>query len=1558
MTDADWMRLLDEKSPREFTPEEIAALRVRIAESPVVRQALTDALQLEQTLAAGLANVDWSAEELWERALQREHAQVGASRPAWWKWVGLSAVILLAIAAGWWFQPGSPVAKPVAVTDAETPEADSRELDSETPPESPNIAAASPTKAVVTEPPTAERGAESPAVAMHEPWADWLLPEARPLSPDSPRLLSDLRTMGHDELSLAEFRRWWEDVPQQRAGVSQDRIGNRPTLHLQGWTRLRAPWLADTQLRLTPFDLRDLTLFFWTGDVGVALRYYREREPHLWAAYQVHRKPGESNPERWGLLTTDSGSFYHGGAATLEVSIASNRLVLSTGQTPVLVVPLEGLPTEVLMSTDSRLRGFSWLRAEPPALPRTDHTASILGEEPPSAWPWRTDQAAEAMLQREPDGGVTLTGSSRKEVARVFVPLDRPGLFESLIQVAAADPGTGVYLGDQDGKPLGQLAFFRDRRTSQTTYGFLHPNDRRTESDVDDRSQPPPYFVPQSWLRVVAGLGVWNTWCSGDGAHWGHAPENPVRDVVGAVRSVGLFCLPGDTPRTIRLQQLDVRPLTAVTSLAQPEWLTDLERNVQAWPRSFEDWLQLAWDTKPGDVSPQLWCDTCAVAALEQGPPRALANALLERLAESSRTRGAAAEERFRLLDECLLLTEHWSEPDAARWLRRYAAVASEREDVTGAAAWTALVAAPRWTHRVDRSPFQRGLSSDLLAGAYAGRWEEVSRDARAAAFWTAPAHPDHQPRDAAESLDRMAHWARGQASELSGSRGDAAEDALPVSWRHPAQLALDKEAYNVQAELQAALSTGAYSDAGRLMTSLSSRRSLGLLPDVREPGLLVSLPVALESSLRDHSELAEVMRHEFAELGRLRVARAQTEGDAAAVADAALQFLGTPAGSEAERWLGDQQLAVGEFLAALLHYRRALRWASEEQRPNLLARAVLAERMTGPLPGETVGALAGEAAALSLEGLALEALANDAAAAPASAAPTWPGRLQPTNLPIQPTRWEVLGRFDGQTGQNAGRGEFRDSDPFGRQFGVAVDDQRIYLNNRFQVTAYDRGKGDRLWASAVGGEQGEAHAHRFTAMPPIVVGNHVYVRRVMKTGIELAALEASSGETRWSYQPGAAASVISDPVWAADRLFALVAHELEQDQWELRWTRFDVVSGRILRETPLLRLRNAWDRELPCQLAVHGAQVVAVTGGVACSFDLAGTVDWVRRELWLPPRIDPLQHDHFVLPPVIAGQAVYVAQPNVRAVCALDRRTGRTRWSRPLPDLQGLLGVRLPVVLAAERETLIALEAATGDVQWRAALPGWQGTLAVNDDTIAVVRRVTRQGNRGWLYLTWLDTSSGRVLADSPLSPEDKDEWRFGPWFTVGGTVWGLAAEGARTPHRDLVRLRAAPDGPHTAGPFPDEGLGPWDSPVSAEHRHLAQLVLPGWQPLTLGNETLAYSADEIRGERQVLRTRVPKGRTLTFARTVSLREDDMPMLQLRVGRDGDSAWTLQVRAENQVLLEQVIDAQTAPDVWCDVHVPLGAFIGQTVLLQVQQTTSGDQPGLGLWKSLEIISE
>src|SRR5262249_36956434 len=156
--------------------------------------------------------------------------------------------------------------------------------------------------------------------------------------------------------------------------------------------------------------------------------------------------------------------------------------------------------------------------------------------------------------------------------------------------------------------------------------------------------------------------------------------------------------------------------------------------------------------------------------------------------------------------------------------------------------------------------------------------------------------------------------------------------------------------------------------------------------------------------------------------------------------------------------------MALGDFFDAWRHYRQAQPSVAAEQRDTLASRLALAEGLL-PRPPTTVTAAVTTG---QLAGQPLAPLLNELhPAAVAAVASQFPATNGITPIPPRRFKLETKARFDGQVGQNAGRGEFRNVDAFGRQFAVAVDDRRIYLSNRFQVTAYDRESGQQHWAQA-----------------------------------------------------------------------------------------------------------------------------------------------------------------------------------------------------------------------------------------------------------------------------------------------------------------------------------------------------------------------------------------------------------------------------------------------------------------------------------------------------------
>ncbi|MDX1970569.1 MAG: PQQ-binding-like beta-propeller repeat protein [Planctomycetaceae bacterium] len=1553
MTDEDLIRLLSEKSPRDLTIEEIAQLRLRVRQSSPVRQALERAVQFEGELSAALGTVNLSVESLLARA--EERARMAPRRSLAWRWwslVGLTAS-LLAVAMFWPERPDPvEIAGPAPETvkpAAETPSPAEESLAEATMiPTEPVTEIAAATTLPASMPPQATSSRTAPA--PEGPWTEWLADTAEPLGPDSPQFVGDLASIGLDRLTKSEFEAWWQAIPGQPFGVSQDKIGDRPTVNFDGWAQLRAPWVADTLLRFVPFEQRELTLYFWRGAEGLALKYHREREPHTWAAYRVKRVAGERTPNWWGLLTTDSGSYYRSNAAIADVGIAEGRLCLSVAGVVLLSAPSPDPPEEVLLQAQSRLRGFRWVRAAPPSLPPVRENPNVLASSSPAAWDWQAPADGTMMLQRDADGSVTLTSTSKSEIVRAHVPLPQAGLYETLIQVASADPGTGVYLGDAAGKPLAHVTFSRDRRTEQLTFVTLRPNERRDESDYQLRDFPPPYFVERQWLRVVGGMGIWHTSCSADGIHFGHVTENPLRDVRGSIRSIGLFCWPSDTPKTIRLNSARVQKLGGVYALTAGLPAVDPPPSDVEKLRFSDSWWSEGWERRPAGVAPDLWWDAWAVATLEQGPTRELADALVTRLLASARHRLPPAE-RWNAFDDLMSLSDHWLDERSRVWEKDYATVGIDLEvdhpAATGEEAWKRWVTSPCWAYRGQRVEFQRRLAHDVLAAVARKDWDTTRAVAMRTQTWLATAHPDQPPREQAELTDRVVRWGKALSLEALGRTAATIGDVLPVGWRHPLQLPVNKEAYNVHAELQSALESGSYADACRIVESLQPQALSGLLPEANDPDLMVSLDVALQLATDQSALFRERLKTELTPTGQLHVRQAIADADAAAIEGATIQFWGTAPGGAARAWLGDRSLSQGDAVGAVLRYRGARRWADAALEAQLGPKLYLAEGLAGLSNVAAPGA--SPPASISIGGEPVSQILTVAGATGhrwATAATS--AAAAPAALQAQRYRWEKLARFDGQGGQNAGRGEYREGDAFSRQFAVALDEQRVYISNRFQVNAYDRQAGGGVWAQGLGNEQGEAHGFPFATMAPVLSGEHLYVRRLAKSGAELVCLRAADGELRWVARPEVKSHVVSDPIVLGDSVWALISRPTDQEQLDLSWTQFSVSTGKAVRSTPLLRLRDAWDGQVPVALAADGLNVVAALGGVIVGFDLEGTVRWVRRELWVPPKVDPLTENHFLKSPVIQGNQVYVSSLNGRRALALSVDTGKEIWSTPLAELQGLLHVDADLVLAAESGGLVGLETTSGQILWRQPLERGFGVVSVGTDSLWAVRHQIRAAERGWLQGIELHCRSGTILREVPWDLPEAEDWRFGPWWVVGDSVWALAGQGWRDPKRDLVRL--TPLNGDRAEDWSVAGLGAWTSPLPIDRQRDVQGVLPGWQVYGVPADRFRRESGDVRGETDVLVIRSDGSSTVRLVRTIP---PSATALQMRIGCDPNQSVRWQVLLDGAVLLEETTGPDAPP--WRTVTVPLNAAATVGRVLQIVAAPVNQGAFTSYWKRLVV---
>ncbi len=1633
MTDQELIQLLHEKPPSDFTPFELDALRRRWTQSPELRQALVEHLHLETQLAGALNGIALDVDSLLKRASQQKRLAATESSRGWQWLIGLCLLGAVIVGGTLWIgrpperDPDSVAKQDHGGNATESDDTDAAAWKYAADALKPanvggEVSAADAVATALGEQEPLPTGKEpmpevKPVVAevapVIEPWTAALSRAVAPWPVHSPKLTRDFMSAGHDELPETEAKRWFSPVEGQPFTWAQDVYGaqHKRVARFQGLARLRAPWTDETLLRLTPFEMTDFTLYFWRGPQGVALRFYTRREPHQWAAFAITRENSAPKPLRWGLLTSDNGSYVRAGAATFDLRHQDGGLTLARGGISLLTAPMTSVPDEVYIEGQFRLRGISIHKSAPlPSLPENEHPRVMSGAA--NTLPWSLSAELPAELNMHDNGSVSLTTTSATKVGIASVPIVAPsqlgasrglmknvawtprpseialgtdgrgvhptglqraegqlgatrGLYEVIARVESADPGTGLFLGDSDGRPLHRVGFFKDTTSQQIMLGVLRPGEQRDTANFDPNAFAPPYHTPQQWIKIVAGLGVMQILVSGDGRSWGHLVENPARDLIGPVATIGLFAQPvaqpGVAPRSIRLSHLEVRELTGVTSFAERPLLAQSPQFASDELKDLSKWTQRTLATQPVGVALPRWFSACAVAALSQGPAKELGVPLLRRLVAVGVGSEASLEQKLRLLDDAALLSDLWDEAAARIHAGHYETLAEQMAS-TGdlhplATLRPAILRSPMWTLSKLRFAWERQNSRELLLTAYCGDWADAWQSSQTALFWNTGVHPDWKPTERSDDLDKHARWLKAISIENLPQLDDGTASVFPGGWRHPLAMQWNKEAYNVRSELQSALVGQTYEDACRIVMSIGDHDGPGMLPDMEDRQLFVSLPTAIAGAMQAHPAFAKMMTEKFGPLGQIRVRSAINASDVRGVQAATLQFFGTEAAAEAHEWLGDLDLAAGHFPAAEEHFLMGLKHASARQCESLTARLQLATALNGQQPSSPIGA---PTKPIKLSGTTIPPAAFDSLIRDLSARPSASSRFVVTTTsaapPLVPAAFKLEARaqFDGQPGNNPGRAEFRFGDPFARQLSVVTDAQRLFVSNRFQVNAYALPGGQQQWAQGLGAEQGDAYGLPFAPMKPLIAGDRLYVRRLTKAGAELACLQCDNGHVLWKQRPNS--QVLTDPVFWNGSLFALTLAKVDDDLVQIEATRFDFETGAATSSQPLFRMKDQGERSLVAQLTLAGRVAVCTLGGTTACFDSAGEVQWLRRHTWLPKVIDELAEDFRVFTPVVRGDRIVVSIPGVRAVSCLNLATGRLIWERPICDLRGAIMVSCSRVLVETTTGLTALSLDDGTVAWSQPLDARLEAIHAEGHVVIVAHRAKLVGNKSKPFLMWLDLNTGRELAQSQVEGVERDENQLGPLVFAAGKWWTFAGQGWKDPKRELNELVAS--SPLVPGPFGSPALGAWQPDIIETQLTDFALILPGWSPATGFSANHKLVVSDQRGETAVLSSKLVETHDIALVGQFEIPAGRKTTLRLRVGNQPDKRWQLGVRVENQLLLDRSIEETGSANGWHDIVVDLSPFAGRTIPVQLLHAAPKQHQTEVFWKRAVVVVE
>ncbi len=1182
-------------------------------------------------------------------------------------------------------------------------------------------------------------------------------------------------------------------TPGEPYEIAEARKNDRPLRRASGLARLGPAWPAGHALRLSLLEPNGLQLHLYSGQRGLTLRYYPEFH-QTWAVYATTREPGKPRPTSHVFLGTTGDLYRRSGLGTFELHHRGGTLFMVRGDLVLASAPLEPPPSEIYLEGSALVRGIEFVPTAWTA-PATAQTPAAWHRHRPADLSWIGKPVEGVTLNRLDDGAVELAAREKATSGQFGVRLEQPALFDLVFEIENAEPGTGVFLGDAEGRHLVRLALVRHRESGKTAFELVPNWANEVEKSYDANRLPVPFCGARQWIRVVYGANVARAWTSGDGQRW--LPVAPGWfGAEGACAMVGLYCLPANAKRTIRLRAVEARTLDALAALS-----LDAARAcgpALAKTTSLAAWREQVIQQRPLDVPWERWWRACAVQTFVESPKGNLAQPLLDLLLEAAFDEPGDLGPRLALLEQAALLyrPDEWNAVDRFRALaeRLGQTLIRQGHPAPLTVLSRALMHSPLW--HVRRLPVfsEAWLRQELFVRAASGSWEDVRALVDRLRYWGGGVLREGEPLWG-PPFDYLVDWADALTDPHLPRRDDR-KPRSPHLARHPYLEPSNKEAFNTVAEFHAAIDGQSYREACQLIAAIADPESLGLLGDRKDPYLLVTFPLAVELAMREYPALRQTMQEKYASVGKLRIKQAAGSGHATAIETVALQFPGTDAAAEAHRWLGDRALSAGRFVEALEHYRKALQSAPAAERGPLGARCRLAGAMMGLEVGQpvTAGVQLGSTWLSAADFEQMVRQAREANRAPGAAhAPGVVVGLLPGRYEARP--WSNV---EGQDVRRPAGLPERGVDWAGLQTSVVVTGRQMLVANRIELLALSLDSGQRRWLRRVPVRE-DWQLWGLVPMAPVVAGNRIFVRRLSNDGPELACLEAADGKVLWNIRPDG--YVASDPLFIGSNLLVLSAVHDGADRVSLALVALRPSSGRPRSRTSLAEFRDVWNRQFPCQAVAVDGRIVAVAGACVLACDAAGRVQWVRRQIWVPPPVHDYAaargwFDHVPQPPLVADTRVYATQPGVFGVECLDLETGRLVWRKPLSTLTRVVGLAAGRLVVQTSDGLIGLDARQGRVLWTARTGECLDVrLCGPTGPIVLVAPAKAQGKpAGPLVFTWIEVEKGQRLGTTevslPSGAQGAPQRWLKPLVIAGGRQWAFVGAGQNAAQRDVFEL------------------------------------------------------------------------------------------------------------------------------------------------------------------------
>lgn len=152
---------------------------------------------------------------------------------------------------------------------------------------------------------------------------------------------------------------------------------------------------------------------------------------------------------------------------------------------------------------------------------------------------------------------------------------------------------------------------------------------------------------------------------------------------------------------------------------------------------------------------------------------------------------------------------------------------------------------------------------------------------------------------------------------------------------------------------------------------------------------------------------------------------------------------------------------------------------------------------------------------------------------------------------------------------------------------------------------------------------------------------------------------------------------------------------------------------------------------------------------------------------------------------------------------------------------------------------------------------------------------------------------------------------------------------------------------------------IEPEETSDPARFPPLVDAVAPGFTTEASGVAGVELLEEHL-GRDWVVRTHpVDRATGCVLFRTLTLPPGDDIRLVLEAGRHDLEArqdWLLLIRIDGEVVLEQAVDARTAPTGWCDIDVDLSRFAGRAVRIELVNAPTGWYFEFGFFREVRLL--